>query len=71
MASATAADAGAIRESATEFFGTADFDQDGRRDLVIVDKDTGKYRLGTLKQADCSIGLIAAPVASRVFPGSV
>ena len=29
-----------------EFFGSADLDRDGRTDLVIVDKATGKYRIG-------------------------
>src|SRR5205807_1877059 len=35
-----------IYESPQEFFGSADFDGDGRPDLVIVDKASGKYRLG-------------------------
>lgn len=35
-----------IYETANEFFGRGDFDGDGRADLVIVDKETGKYRLG-------------------------
>src|SRR5215510_11736185 len=35
-----------IYETPTEFFGTGDFDGDGRIDLVIVDKESGKYRLG-------------------------
>ena len=35
-----------IYESAREFFSGGDFDGDGRGDLVIVDKETGKYRLG-------------------------
>ena len=35
-----------VYESSKEFFGTGDFDGDGRPDLVIVDKDTGKFRLG-------------------------
>jgi formylglycine-generating enzyme required for sulfatase activity len=35
-----------IYESPEEFFGTGDFDGDGRTDLVIVDKESGKYRLG-------------------------
>jgi formylglycine-generating enzyme required for sulfatase activity len=35
-----------IYESPHELFGIADFDRDGRPDLVIVDKDSGKYRLG-------------------------
>src|ERR1051326_7640212 len=35
-----------IYETANEFFGTGDFDGDGRADLVIVDKESGKYRLG-------------------------
>src|SRR5512139_901237 len=32
-------------ESAREFFATGDFDGDGRADLVLADKETGKYRL--------------------------
>jgi formylglycine-generating enzyme required for sulfatase activity len=39
---------GAARETASEFFGAADFDRDGRKDIVITDKETGKYRLGYL-----------------------
>jgi len=35
-----------ICETATEFFGSGDFDGDGNSDLVIVDKESGKYRLG-------------------------
>jgi formylglycine-generating enzyme required for sulfatase activity len=35
-----------IYESSREFFGCGDFDGDGRLDIVIVDKETGKYRLG-------------------------
>lgn len=35
-----------IYETPREFFGRADFDKDGRLDVVIVDKETGKYRLG-------------------------
>jgi formylglycine-generating enzyme required for sulfatase activity len=35
-----------IYETPREFFGTADFDRDGLQDVVIVDKESGKYRLG-------------------------
>jgi formylglycine-generating enzyme required for sulfatase activity len=35
-----------IYETPREFFGRGDFDKDGRVDLVIVDKESGKYRLG-------------------------
>ncbi len=35
-----------IYETPQEFFGRGDFDGDGRADIVIVDKETGKYRLG-------------------------
>jgi formylglycine-generating enzyme required for sulfatase activity len=35
-----------IYETSREFFGRGDFDGDGRLDIVIVDKETGKYRLG-------------------------
>src|SRR6476660_32661 len=35
-----------IYETPLEFFGQGDFDGDGRTDFVIVDKDTGKFRLG-------------------------
>ncbi|HTL59540.1 MAG TPA: formylglycine-generating enzyme family protein [Candidatus Limnocylindrales bacterium] len=38
--------ASVIYETPREFFGSGDFDGDGRTDLVIVDKDSGKYRLG-------------------------
>ena len=39
---------GILRETASEFFGSADFNGDGLEDLVIIDKQTGKYRLGYL-----------------------
>jgi formylglycine-generating enzyme required for sulfatase activity len=35
-----------IYETPQEFFGQGDFDGDGRTDIVIVDKESGKYRLG-------------------------
>jgi formylglycine-generating enzyme required for sulfatase activity len=35
----------AVVETATEFIGQGDFDGDGREDLVLVDKATGRYRL--------------------------
>jgi formylglycine-generating enzyme required for sulfatase activity len=35
-----------IYETPREFFASGDFDKDGRTDLVIVDKESGKYRLG-------------------------
>lgn len=35
-----------VYETTNEFFGSGDFDGDGRFDLVIVDKESGKYRLG-------------------------
>ena len=35
-----------VYETAQEFFANGDFDGDGRLDTVIVDKDSGKYRLG-------------------------
>jgi formylglycine-generating enzyme required for sulfatase activity len=41
-----AAESPFIYETSTEFFGTGDFDGDGRSDLVIVDKETGRYRIG-------------------------
>jgi formylglycine-generating enzyme required for sulfatase activity len=35
-----------VYETPLEFFGQGDFDGDGRTDFAIVDKNTGKYRLG-------------------------
>jgi len=35
-----------IYETPLEFFGSTDFDADGRADVVIVDKESGKFRLG-------------------------
>jgi formylglycine-generating enzyme required for sulfatase activity len=48
-----------VYESPHEFFGSGDFDGDGRQDMVIVDKESGKFRLGyqdtagTLSWVDC------------------
>jgi formylglycine-generating enzyme required for sulfatase activity len=47
--SATAADfAPVVYDTPREAFGMADFDGDGKTDCVILDKETGKYRLGYL-----------------------
>src|SRR5258706_16058708 len=35
-----------VYETPQEFFASGDFDGDGRTDVVIVDKASGKYRLG-------------------------
>jgi len=35
-----------VYETVHEFFANGDFDGDSRLDVIIVDKDTGKYRLG-------------------------
>src|SRR5262245_43928449 len=35
-----------VYETVHEFIANGDFDGDGRLDTVIVDKETGKYRLG-------------------------
>jgi formylglycine-generating enzyme required for sulfatase activity len=35
-----------VHDTPQELFGSGDFDGDGLVDLVIVDKETGKYRLG-------------------------
>jgi formylglycine-generating enzyme required for sulfatase activity len=35
-----------VYETPREFFGSGDFNADGLQDLVIIDKETGKYRLG-------------------------
>src|SRR5438105_6376411 len=35
-----------VYETTNEFFGTGDFDGDGHADMVIVDKESGKLRLG-------------------------
>ncbi len=39
-----------VRDTPHELFGSADFNQDGRRDVVIVDKESGKYRLGFFQE---------------------
>jgi len=43
---AEAQPASLVYETPREFFGEADFDGDGLQDVVIVDRDSGKYRLG-------------------------
>ena len=48
-ATAVSAEQGApapIYETPYEFFASGDFDRDGRADVVVVDKESGKYRLG-------------------------
>ncbi len=40
-----------VYETEKEFYATGDFDGDGRQDVVVVDRATGKYRLG-YAQAD-------------------
>jgi formylglycine-generating enzyme required for sulfatase activity len=48
-----------VYETQHEFFGNGDLDADGRNDVVIVDKESGKYRLGyqtapgTFSWVDC------------------
>jgi len=37
---------GFVGETGREYFGTGDFDGDGRQDVVILDRTSGKYRLG-------------------------
>ena len=43
---AEAQPASLVYETPREFFGSADFDGNGLPDIVIVDKESGKYRLG-------------------------
>ncbi len=63
-----------IYESPQEFFGSGDFDGDGRTDLVIVDKASGKYRLGyqaapgTLSWVDCRPSGIASITGFSIGP---
>lgn len=49
--SGTAQEQTFVYETPREFQAGADFDGDGRTDWVIVDKESGKYRLGYQKQA--------------------
>src|SRR2546426_4973614 len=50
-----------VYETPQEFFGRGDFDGDGRLDIAIIDKASGKFRLGyqmkegTLSWVDCRI----------------
>jgi formylglycine-generating enzyme required for sulfatase activity len=75
---------GIVHETGSEFFASADFDLDGKTDVVIVDKETGKYRLGYLSTnglynwVDCRpsgikgvSGFSVGPVLSKDTPGLV
>ena len=50
-----------VYETPHEFFGAGDFDGDSRIDLIIVDKESGKFRLayqltaGALSWVDCRV----------------
>lgn len=55
-----------VEESATELAGAADFDGDGRVDLVMVDRATGDYRVGFLESAG---GLTWIPARGSGIPG--
>jgi formylglycine-generating enzyme required for sulfatase activity len=43
--------AGFVHETEREYFGNGDFDGDGRTDVLVVDRASGKYRIG-YAQAD-------------------
>lgn len=46
FASAAGSSVSVIKDTPRELFGAGDFDKDSRVDVVIVDKESGKYRLG-------------------------
>ena len=58
-----------IYESPHEFFGSGDFDGDGRADLVFVDKESGKYRLGYQKTAGVFTWVDCRPSGSKGLTG--
>src|SRR5690242_6307351 len=58
-----------IYESPREFFGSGDFDGDGRPDLVIVDKETGKYRLGYQSSAGVLSWVVCRPSVVKAIAG--
>jgi formylglycine-generating enzyme required for sulfatase activity len=73
-----------VYETPREFFASADFNADGKRDVVIVDKETGKFRLGyqipegLFNWVDCRMsgikgvtGFSIGPVLAAKVPGLV
>src|SRR6266849_2153010 len=58
-----------VYETSHEFFGSGDFDGDGRLDIVIVDKESGKYRLGYQTTAGALLWVDNRPSGMKAITG--
>lgn len=66
---AAAAPAPLVYETPKEFFGSGDFDGDGLTDVVIVDKETGKYRLGYQQKGGVFLWVDCRPTGLKAVTG--
>jgi formylglycine-generating enzyme required for sulfatase activity len=58
-----------VYETPYEFFANGDFDGDGRQDIVIADKESGKYRLGYQTTAGALSWVDNRPSGAKGFTG--
>jgi len=58
-----------VYETPKEFFGSGDFDGDGLTDVVIVDKETGKYRLGYQQKSGGFLWVDCRPTGLKTVAG--
>jgi hypothetical protein len=58
-----------VYETSYEFFGSGDFDGDGRQDIVIADKESGKYRLGYQTTPGAFSWVDCRPSGAKGFTG--
>jgi len=60
---------GCVYDTPYEFFGSGDFDGDGTQDIVIVDKESGKYRLGYQTSPGAFAWVDCRPSALKAITG--